>query len=192
VNPVEAQTSRPNGAIDRGSERNVGPNDCHKKYDRVFQNTLQNTHSTKHENMLFYFAMHATTTVLLAMTFTIPMHHPTASHQTACRPVWNAAASPCHYQPAAFGGAIGTASFFDEDDLLPEDDFPHPASNDEGKYLCSCCGVPGLGRIDDVLTRIVHVCYLFLLLQLPSSTSSGIKSSPRPRTFMTTRRSLGR
>jgi hypothetical protein len=77
--------------------------------------------------MLFSFAMHATTTALLAMTFTIPMQR--ASHQTSCRPVWSEAASPCYFQAAT----IGTNSFFDEGDLLPEDE--PQQRNGEGKCL---------------------------------------------------------
>jgi hypothetical protein len=70
--------------------------------------------------ILFSFAMHATMTAL--------------PRRLTKRPVgpfgWSESASPCHYLPAF--GAIGTASFFDEDDWLPEDDFPQPASNVEG------------------------------------------------------------
>jgi hypothetical protein len=75
---------------------------------------------------MFSFMMQATMTALLAATFTIPMQR--ASHQTACRPVWSEAASPCYYQAAT----IGTTSFFDEDDLLPEDE--PQRRNGEGKF----------------------------------------------------------
>jgi hypothetical protein len=106
-----------NGALE---EKHFGrQNDCHKKYNRVYCNC---------STMMFSFAMQATMTALLATTFTIPMQR--ASHQTACRPVWNEEASPCHYQPVF--GAIGTASFFDEDDLLPEDE--PQQRNGEGKF----------------------------------------------------------
>jgi hypothetical protein len=67
--------------------------------------------------MLLSLAMHATMTALSAKIFTIPMQR-RSSHQTACRPVWSKAASPCHYHAAT----IGAISFFDKDDLLPEDE----------------------------------------------------------------------
>jgi hypothetical protein len=76
----------------------------------------------------------------MAMTLTLPpsttptmtitnMPHPAVAltpYQTACRPVWNELASPCYHQtiiqsPALFGTRMATTSFFDEDDMLPED-----------------------------------------------------------------------
>jgi hypothetical protein len=77
-------------------------------------------------------AQSAVATALMAMTLTMPpsttmttmittnMPHPAVAltpYQTACRPVWNELASPCYHQTII----QSTTSFFDEDDMLPED-----------------------------------------------------------------------
>jgi hypothetical protein len=49
------------------------------------------------------------TTAMLALTFTMPIQQQ-LSHQTACRPIWSDAASPCYQHVNAHPN--GTTTFF--------------------------------------------------------------------------------